>query len=281
MPYLRADDHEPEYRQLWDRILNHPYLPNRSLLNRAAFKVHGLRKDSLENHIRAKCRLDSESGMAMEVREKRLIPEPALAGLSGLSLSYVGHRNRRRIVKTAHGGLSLPFIYRHFRPKVLIVFRHPANVVSSCLRMGIKDANREVFRQKRLVKDFLAPYATRIGKVVNPIELAALQIGIIYYVLEQYLRDHTDWVSVTHESLCRSPERQFRNLFEKMGLDWGPEIRKFLRAHDVPGSGYQIARKSSQEIDKWKRLLSPEQVGSVSRGYGIVPVRHYADFGER
>ncbi|MEE9166097.1 MAG: sulfotransferase [Candidatus Neomarinimicrobiota bacterium] len=275
MPYIREAEMEPVYAGFWRHILDYDFLPSATVLNKSLLRGFNLNSTRLENYVRDKCRQANNS----QPHAFQTSPYDQITRvLSKASFFYYKSRSRRRIVKSVHTGLALPFLYQHFRPQVLLVFRHPANVVSSCLQLGLYDANREIFRQTALAEDFLEPYMEKIERLKDPVALMSLQVSIFYYIWEQQLKENPKWLSVTHESLCNEPEGSFRTLYEELGLEWRREVGEFLLTHDTDGIGYEIRRKAAGQIDKWRQKLTPDQVESVQKGYGILPVRHYHEF---
>lgn len=275
MPFMGASVNEPDYLAFWRRILYGAYLPNRTVANKLSLALAGLTGDRIERDTREKCNTvaDGKSETSADLSETVLATV-----LSQTSLSYQKLRTKRRIVKSVHTGLTLSFISRRLHPEILIVLRHPASVVSSCLKLRLPDANREVFRQEELVEAHLRPFLREIERVKDPVAQMALQTAIFHYVWEQEAKENPHWKFITHESLCKNPSVTFQSLYQELELEWTPAADQFLLDHNRPGNGFKISRESDTLIEKWKQTLTPQQIDSVRQGYRTLPVSLYSEF---
>jgi hypothetical protein len=275
MPHIEPSAEESVYLSFWRQILYESYLPNRTVINKTGFILMGLTDKKLEQYVQQKCE-------KLTVNESDALPQlPSqfvTSFLSQSSFSYQKQRTKRRIVKSVHTGLTLPFISQHLSPEIVIITRHPASVVSSCIQLHLSDADRKVFRQRNLMEAHLNPFTRKIEESKESVSAMALQTAIFYYVWEQESKNHPHWYFMSHEALCEDPIAQFRSLYEKLHLDWMPSVEQFLADHDQPGAGFQISRESSTLKDKWKQTLTPEQIDQVKKGYQTLPVHLYDDF---
>lgn len=275
MPFVGASIDEPDYLAFWRQILYGAYLPNRTVANKTSLALAGLTRDKVERFTQEKCDTvaDGKSESSADLCETILA-----SVLSQASLSYRRLRKKRRIVKSVHTGLTLSFISQRLHPEILIVLRHPASVVSSCLNLRLPDANREVFRQEELAEAHLKPFLREIERIEDPIAQMALQTAIFHYVWEQEAKENPHWKFITHESLCENPTVLFQSLYDQLGLEWSPTVDQFLADHNRPGDGFEISRKSDTLNDKWKQMLTPQQIDSVRHGYRTLPVHFYDEF---
>jgi len=261
-PYLNVNDHAASYYKLWkiafegriifktiNKILKTSLIPynNRIYVYKDPKKINTCLTNK-ENIILSFLR--RYQNYFIKYSTKKIRPSP-----------------QTLVIKSVHCVLSLPWIEKNFAPDtVIIVFKNPFNIITNYLKIKLGDAIRNIFNQNRLVKDyfkFLTSSHFDIIKHGTLIQKMAMQIGGFYYFLEKEILKHPNWVKVLHEDLCSDPINEFHKLFNKLNLEWGKNVENFIRKHDKKGTGFSINRKSSEEIDKWKRTLSEEQIKEI------------------
>ena len=251
MPYLSANASVPAMERFWQRVFCDALIPKNAI---SRWIQHCMSQTTFvlsRRHIRWKI---------IAAKRKDL------------------ETHRHRIVKSVHAGLSLAYLQQHFDPQIVLIFRHPANVISSYLRLNLPDADRAVYRQAALTQEYLLPYWERIESTRQPLARMGMQIAIFYAVWEQQLRQNPSWLTVTHENLCLDPLKEYRNLFANLALEWSERVENYLHEHNRRGTGYETRRIAADEIHKWKRELTAEQIQSIQNGYSIIPLEHYHEF---
>ena len=176
----------------------------------------------------------------------------------------------RPIVKSVHAALALPWIRARFDVDVIVVRRHPLNVLASMFDLDMPDRDRGLDRLPRVVRD----YATRWGvdppaPGATPLERAAWQVGLLQSALVEE-RDVT--TTVVHEDVCLDPAEAFRALFETLGLRWTDAVREHVRASDRPGSGYKTARVAAEQPERWRRRFDDGEVAVVRAVLAAFPL---------
>jgi len=163
------------------------------------------------------------------------------------------------VVKSVHAPLALGWVAARFRPRVVVVLRHPMNVIASWEELGwgscALETNPEVRRRfgARWGLPELDPGASRLERV-------AWQVGLFTCALQAGLDVHGDWVAISHESLSADPAGGFRNLYSQLGLEWTDLAGAFLRESNRPGTGYSTFRVAAEQPGRWRRRLTPEQI---------------------
>jgi hypothetical protein len=217
------------------------------------------------NHILNKISTGDKKGNELFVRMKDLTleKEKILPGRPNLLTSILYTltkdfwlRKNQLVIKSVHSGLCLPFITHHFQPKTVLIYRHPANIISSCLE----------------------PYQSQIDSLNDPLSFMGLQIGIFYYLWEKQIESNSDWYEITHEELCINPEKKYKSLFEAIGLPWTQSVETKIKNMNKPGTGFKPNRITSNLIDKWKTALTSDQIIKIQKGYSILPIKHYEEF---
>jgi hypothetical protein len=167
------------------------------------------------------------------------------------------------VVKSVHAILSLPWIEKHFDPRIVIILRNPLNVIASYLRMEIRDSTRNVFSQGPLLRDYLSEHRDVLQSEGNPVQQMAAQIGGFYKVIEEQFLAHPRWTIIRHEDLCRDPIDAYHRLYQRLDLEWTQEVRDLIRASNRPGQGFATQRIAQEEVDKWRFELAPVQIGDI------------------
>ena len=163
------------------------------------------------------------------------------------------------IAKSVHAVLSVGWLASHFEIDVLVVLRHPANVLASWLELELPDRDRNLFALDRVRERFVRPWEVPLpGDTV--LERAVWQLGLSTCALEQAAAAHPEWHVRTHEQLCDDSASQFRSLVHDLGLVWGSGPSVVLETSNKPGTGFTESREASQVADSWRTRLSEEQV---------------------
>lgn len=163
------------------------------------------------------------------------------------------------VVKSVHAALALDWLAARLGPRVLVVLRHPLNVVASWLALGwggcALDTHPKI--RERHADRWGLP---RLGEDASPLSRVAWEVGLFTSVLRAGVEEHEDWVGVTHDSLCTDPAGGFRELFDRLGMAWTEAAGAFLEEANRPGEGYATARVAAGLPGLWRRRLTREQV---------------------
>jgi hypothetical protein len=254
-PILDKGDAAPaEYEILWDRAL--AGLGHRHTTRWLAAKT------LLRHTPRPELRAAFDGGTP--------IVSPRLAAVrrvaSPRSEPAPGHRP---IVKSVHCALALPWVADRFSPQIVLVLRHPLNVVASYLELGWADAGLH-FRAAEL-RDALRVPVPALPAAASPVARIAWQTALFASVLTDLADRHPGWRLVTHEELCRQPQDRFRRLFADLGLTWTAAAEKFLEQSNRPGEGLRTNRLTRDEPGRWRHRLTYSQVEEVRRVLDLFP----------
>jgi hypothetical protein len=170
-----------------------------------------------------------------------------------------GPRAETVVVKSVYGALAVEWIAEQVRPEVLIVLRHPLNVLASWVENTwggcALDTNPRV--RERFGSRFGLP---ELSAEASHLARVAWEVGLVTSVLEDCAQRHTDWFTVRHEDLCVDPPDRFRQLFERLELTWNEEPRGYLEGTNRPGTGFTVFRIWSEQPDRWRTRLDPSQL---------------------
>jgi Sulfotransferase family len=251
-PVMFAGDEAPAYRRLWRWALTGA--PASRSLRAAQRLVERSDPEAVEQLVKG-----------------RPSPELRIAGILGSRPGF-GEVPGVLVAKSVHACLAIDWLVTEFDLDVLVVLRHPANVLSSWLELDLPDQDRDLASHPRVGKRFLDVWDVPLPGS-GPVERAAWQVGLLTAALEEFAHAHTDWVVRTHEQICTDPDLEFRSLFLELGLTWGPTTSELVELSDKPGSGFTLNRKSSELADSWRTRLDPGVVDMLGRVLRPFPIK--------
>lgn len=243
-PALRPGDEAAEYHRLWAGAFAGGVVTGDARHRAALSHFSGLTKEELEA---------AASGEARG-------PRVRLAAAAALPRERDPEATRV-IVKSVHAPLALPWIRSRFDVDVVVVQRHPLNVLASMLDLDMPDRDRRLDRSLRVMHDYAAPWDVPPPAAGAPaLEREAWQVGL----LQSALAAETGvTLTIAHETLCIDPEAAFRSCFERLSLAWSDDVADNLRESDRPGRGYENRRVAAEQPERWKRRFDDHDVAVV------------------
>ncbi len=170
------------------------------------------------------------------------------------------------VVKSVHAPLSVEWVVDRVSPvQVLVVLRHPLNVLSSWLELGwLADDSDPLAELEPEVRDRLAARidVAPIEDDVSPLARAAWLVGALTSALSAAAERHA-WQFVTHEWLSEEARARFPTVAERLGLTWADEVDGLVASLDRPGTGYEVMRESAGLADIWRSRLTDAQVAEA------------------
>ncbi len=192
----------------------------------------------------------------------------------------------RPLLKDPVAALASDWLARRFDMQVVVTFRHPAAVVRSCLRLGWVVAPSHWLNQRQLMEDWLAPYADQIRDPNLPLlDRQALNWLCVYTVLDGFIQRHPTWVVVRHEDLAREPLKQFRSLYQHLGIPFTPTEERQINQHTqadnpvaAPGNAATALKRDSRSlVGAWRGHFSDAELATIHRITAPVADRYYPD----
>jgi len=188
------------------------------------------------------------------------IPAPVRDPLTSAAARAVARlrRGRRHIVaKTVVAQFCLDWLVQRYRPQMVLIQRHPLNVVASWLTLpeplyGLPE-NEVVAR--RVVEPLGFPAAPQSGPHVAQV---AWCVGVLTATLHVASLSNPGWLVITHEDMCDDPVARFRNLAGRLDLSWSQGSDRAVAESQRPGSGRVTNRIAADLPEKWRRVLSDE-----------------------
>lgn len=168
----------------------------------------------------------------------------------------------RILVKSVHAPLALEWIGARFSPRVVVVVRHPLNVLASWTELGWGgnglDTNPTV--RERFAGRWGMP---SLPAAATPLQRAAWEVALFTCALDDALERHPDWLRASHEALCVDATRGFRALHEALGLRWTERADELLAQGDRPGTAFATERVRAEQPDRWRTRLSARQLEEI------------------
>lgn len=262
-PLLGPGDTSPDYRRLWAWILSGAYEPRR--LQRARLLLGPAARDRIFDGRR-----DLAARLAGTVARN---PRPGWIPPGETAPSTV-------IAKSIHAQLAVEWLASEFDVTVLVLLRHPANVLASWQQVKLKDGRNATLETSPGIRTrYCDPWGVP-PPGPDPVERMCWRIGLLTAVLEEAADRHPDWHVVTHEDLCVDPVAKFRDLCGRLGLPWTEQREAYLIDHNIPGEGFRLKRVAEELPNSWEHRLDDHSLATLEDVLGRFPIRTWtaADF---
>jgi Sulfotransferase family len=250
-PRVSVGELPSEYEVLWrEAFARAPATLGSWQRARARVACHLLRSASAAE-VSAAIARRSSARLKLRAVEQLAIPE------------RTAHSGEHLVVKSVYAPLALEWIAERFEPKVVVVIRHPLNVVSSWRALGwLARAGDDMLDElDPRAKDDLASIlgVPAPNREASALTRAAWLAGALTSSLVATAARHPAWNLVSHESLCERPRDGFSQLASALGLRWTDEVGRQVDAMNRPGEGFDIGRVASELPEVWRHRLTTEQ----------------------
>jgi hypothetical protein len=167
----------------------------------------------------------------------------------------------RLVVKTVRSHLSTEWIESRSGARVLVVWRHPLNILPSWIERGYPEpsftaGNRRV--QGRFEDTALWPPPPQSSEAALMWALCAQLV-----VLLEDAAANPQWELVSHEAVTEQPTDRLEALFARLDLPWTRATPEYLASSDRPGTGFEQLRETRREAARWRTRLSESQLSVV------------------
>jgi hypothetical protein len=179
------------------------------------------------------------------------------------------------VAKSIHAQLAVEWLASEFDITVLVLLRHPGNVLASWQQVKLKDGRNSTLETSAAIRErFGDPWGVpQPGP--DPVERMCWRIGLLTAVLEDAASRHPDWHVVTHEDLCVDPVAKFKVLCEQLGLPWTDQREEYLVDHNTPGEGFRLKRVAEDLPNSWEHRLDDDALGTLQRVLAWFPIRNW------
>lgn len=145
--------------------------------------------------------------------------------------------------------------------KIIYISRHPAGRSESIIRQILREQKE---KPKSLATDGQDPnHSLNAG-----LERLGQSWGETHKMVLGWFRQNPTWHWVYFENLTNNPIVEFKKLYEKLGLTWDETIQREIeqRTTGKDGDFYEVQREASKQADKWRQVLTAEQVEAIRKG---------------
>ena len=180
--------------------------------------------------------------------------------------------NVRPLIKDPLAFFSTEWLAKTFDMDVIITIRHPAAFASSLVRLEWDIDFREFLKQPHLMDSDLQPYKDQIFDFTNNhysrIEQACLYWNIVYSIVLRWMKNHDNWLFVTHESLSADYLNGFRQIYKYLNLEYSEDVARKIDLYcNADNKDFEVKKvtekhklNSAKNIKSWKKRLSDDQV---------------------
>jgi hypothetical protein len=182
---------------------------------------------------------------------------------------------RRVVAKSVHGCLAAEWLADAFALDVVVVLRHPANVLASWLELDLPDRDRRLERLPAVQERYMRRWG--IGPPgPDPLERVVWQLGLMTAALEEAVARQPQWRVQVHEEMCADPTGSFRRLYGELGLEWTGAVEAEIKRGDQAGSGFDLQRRTQDVADSWRTRLGPLELDTLRRVLSVFPLQHWS-----
>lgn len=243
-PQLTPGDAAPELERLWSGAFAGGRRPH-SFRSRLAWRLY--RRSPVDQRWDAW--LEGRVSPGLRLISALAVPRVAVPGV------------RNVVAKSVRAEWHVEWIAQRFDPAVVIVERHPLNVLSSWSELGFGKDPRALPGLGRMASERWGVASPALDAPL--IERQAFVFGVGASALREAAIRNPSWASVTHEQACVEPAAAIRALMAEVGLEWGEETERYLVESDREGSGYRTQRRAADQPERWRTRLDAGQVELV------------------
>jgi hypothetical protein len=187
---------------------------------------------------------------------------------------------KRPLIKDPLALMSTEWLAQKFDCDVVALIRHPAAFVASLKVKNWTHSFDHFWEQKDLMEK-LSPFASDIEKYVKTppdiIEQGILLWNIDYYILNEYRKNHPDWIIIKHEDLSLDPVGEYKKIYQKLDLYFGDSVEKKIRESSSASKAGHLKRDSKKNIHTWKKRLTEGEIERVVKGTESVWKAYYSE----
>ena len=159
------------------------------------------------------------------------------------------------VVKSVNAMLSLDWLVSRWQPAVLLVERHPLNVLASWLAMEFDET---AALGPRVLAHARARWGVRPPDAGTPrVKRLAWGIGCLTAAVRE-AGERIPSVRIEHERLCEDPVLRLADVAQRLGLPWSDDAAAWVEASNRPGEGYETNRVATEQAAKWRGLAEAD-----------------------
>ena len=176
---------------------------------------------------------------------------------------------KRPLVKDPIAIFSAEWLAKRFKMDVVVILRHPAAFVGSLKKAKWSHPFDHFLQQPLLMKHHLYEYRSEIEEFSKTekdiVDQGILLWNLIHHMILNYQNNNPNWIILKHENLSKSPLGEFKNIYNRLDLDFSSEIEKKIKAFSFPDYSDKFKRNSSSKIEIWQQRLTGNYSGKRRR----------------
>lgn len=185
-----------------------------------------------------------------------------------------GPPGERPVVKSVHALLAGEWIARRWSPLLVVVRRHPLNLVSSWVAASNGDPRESALEYSGDLRAVLPPRA--LGQPGTPgpppaqdrLATLAWLVGLLAGARERLVAAVDGAVCVDHDVVCRAPAAELRELSRRLTLEWTDACDGELEGLERPERALFVTERiAAEQPDRWRERLSTAE---AARAEGIL-----------
>lgn len=196
----------------------------------------------------------------------------------------------RPMMKDPLALFSAPWLAERYDAQVLVMIRHPLAFAGSLKKAKWSFEFNDLLRQPLLMRDLLGMYEEPIRAAAaaeQPIvDQAILLWNIMYHLVNEFRRQHDDWLFVRHEDISLDPPAGFARIFDWLGVQMDDAVRGAIEAHSFSKKQkdlnrvheFDLERDSRMNVVSWQSRLTPQEAERVLTGTAEVAGAFYEDY---
>jgi hypothetical protein len=179
--------------------------------------------------------------------------------------------SKRQVIKDPIASLSSAWLAERFDMDVVVIFRHPAAFYASLKRMNWRFDFDNFTKQPGLMEDHLSIYKDLILKENKSfVEEASIAWLCIHHVLHKYIQGHSNWIVKRHEDLSLNPVDEFRDIYNKLGLDFSKSVETEIKksttgSNESLQKALELKRDSAGIVNQWQSQVTDEELKIIKK----------------
>jgi len=283
-PYLTALDKSSDFERLWGGLFKNVFSDNYWIEDLALKWYFRKKRKALEAYIGEKTGYIYINNSFNKVADKGKIKpfriEDHLILKRFIKWRFDGKIRKRPLggnllIKSVHTPLCLDWLNSNFNINILVILRNPYSLYASYKRIRMPDGFRNLLYQQALQQDFGTFLTHNTNHSYNESEQRAVQICLIYKVLETQLKQNPSWFTASHDRMCIDPELHYRRIFEYLGYEWNDNVTAKIQKLNRIGNGFNPSRISNIQPTKWRKELSSNEVAIINKWIGIFQLNDF------
>ena len=220
---------------------------------------------------RARPDIDALVGELLEGRHRSVLRLPD-TGRWFMPLRLLPLEPRRVLLKDPSAALLSEYLARRHGIRTLVLFRHPAAVVASFLRLGWPTGRLvgRLLASETLMDDWLGPHSSAMEAVAGRRD--ALSGAVLYGCVASVLlgfeqRNPQSMSRLVFENLCADPVASFRSLCDTLDLRYDGKIREVHARLSAGGERderpHGVIRASSAVAWRWRSQVTEPDLTTI------------------